>query len=468
MADLLTASVPLGLPPEYQAGSTLDDRRGQGEEATETAIAVVTQLDDWLSRLYAKQTSHQRIGELQTRVELLSKTAPREEARAVDWAALEPDLHALFDAACRVRELWAAKNKKAILEALARAVATCKGLKSLRSLMTASKGPGVWLQRLFPVWGCTLLSLGNNFAPEPESLAKVVIDEAGQCHPAYAVSALLRAKSALVIGDTNQLEPVIELSAADEARLLRPIKEKHRSWLTPFRAHESSYTSAQSVADRAVALRPVLIDHFRCQAEIAQICEQLCKYGLIARTPQKSCVGTVAELDHPLLVSAVQGEQRRLLGSWCNEAEVAQVAGWLSYLLRAGLAPGDIGVITPFRGQLDLLWRQLRQARIPLEKPMGSDEDDQLSLLSHHTTGVALGTVHRFQGGERRVILFTTTVTEAASLRFLNERVNLVNVAVSRAKEHLITIGHGPTLSAGANTRLLVQKARQRAPRLGV
>src|SRR5690606_17069421 len=120
----------------------------------------------------------------------------------------------------------------------------------------------------------------------------------------------------------------------------------------------------------------------------------------------------------------------------------------------------------PFRGQLDLLWRQLRQARIPLERPMGSEDDEQLSLLSRHTSGVALGTVHRFQGGERRVILFTTTVTDPASLRFLNERVNLVNVAVSRAKEHLITIGHTATLRAGANTRLLVAGARQRVPRL--
>lgn len=466
MSELLGAHLPLGLPPEYEPGSTLDGRRSSWEDATEAAIAIATEFDDWLSRLYARETSHQRTAELRARRELLEQNVPQGPHAQVDWSALEPDLHALFDASCRVRELWAAKNKKTLLEALQRAVATCKGQKSLRTLMTASKGPGVWLRRLFPVWGCTLLSLGNNFAPEPESLAKVVIDEAGQCHPAYAVSALLRAQSALVIGDTNQLEPVVELSAADEARLLKPIKEKHRGWLTPFRAYEGSYTSAQSVADRAVASRPVLVDHFRCQAEIALICEQLCNYGLVARAPAQSCAHVVAELDHPLLSSAVNGEQRRLLGSWCNEAEVTQVAAWVSYLLRAGLAPADVGVITPFRGQLDLLWRQLRQARIPLERPLGGDDDEQLSLLSRHTSGVALGTVHRFQGGERRVILFTTTVTDAASLRFLNERVNLVNVAVSRAKEHLITIGHAPTLKAGANTRLLVERARQRVPPL--
>ena len=48
-----------------------------------------------------------------------------------------------------------------------------------------------------------------------------VIDEAGQCHPAYAISALYRAQRALVIGDLHQLEPVIELDATEEARVLK-------------------------------------------------------------------------------------------------------------------------------------------------------------------------------------------------------------------------------------------------------
>lgn len=466
MSELLGVALPLGLPPELPSTLNVDERRERWEEATEYAITVVGELDDWIGELYAEQTSHQRLTELTARVQALTSRVPEMPAAAVDWAALEPELAKLFTAACQVRQLWAAKNKKPLLEALQRAATTCKSLKSLRSLLAASKGPGTWLQRLFPVWGCTLLSLGNNFAPDPESIARVVIDEAGQCHPAYAVSALLRAQSALVIGDTHQLEPVIELTAADEARLLKPIKEKHRGGLAPFRAFESSYTSAQSVADRAVTERPVLIDHFRCQSEIAQICEQLCNYGLVARAPRRSCAQTVPELDHPLLLARVTGEQRRLLGSWCNEAEVAEVAKWAAYLLRAGLTPAELGIITPFRGQLDLLWRQLRQARIPLEKPTFGEDDDQLSLLGAPTAGVALGTVHRFQGGERRVILFTTTVTDPGSLRFLNDRVNLVNVAASRAKEHLITIGHVPTLRAGANTRLLVQQAQERTARV--
>lgn len=483
ITELLGAPLPLRLPPQVNKTDAAAERRTAWEEATEEAIAVVSHLDDWLSELLTRKAAKRRLDELRHLTELSattsdetasetasSKTAANEsvanEADAIDWSALEPQLHELFQATCDVRELWAARNKKPLLDSLQRAVAACKAQKSLRSLLTASKGPGVWLQRLFPVWGCTLLSLGNNFPPELESLSKVVIDEAGQCHSAYAVSAMVRAQAVLVIGDTNQLEPVVELSAADEARLLKSVKARHLEDLKPYRVFEGSYTSAQSVADRVVLSRPVLIDHFRCQVEIAEVCEQLCNYGLVTRTPRRSCSQQVAELDHPLLLTPVAGEQQRLLGSWGNEAEVQLVVGWVQHLLRSGLSPADIGVITPFRGQLDLLWRQLRGARVPLEKPLLSDDDEQLSLLSHATSGVALGTVHRFQGGERRVILFTTTVSDRGSLRFLDHRVNLVNVAASRAKEHLITVGHSPTLSAGTNTRLLVKNARSRSPLL--
>jgi superfamily I DNA and/or RNA helicase len=73
--------------------------------------------------------------------------------------------------------------------------------------------------------------------------------------------------------------------------------------------------------------------------------------------------------------------------------------------------------------------------------------------------GVATGTVHRFQGGERRVVLFSTVVTEERSLRFLNGRVNLVNVAVSRAREHLVVVGSPEILRRGPYSRLLVERA---------
>ena len=93
-----------------------------------------------------------------------------------------------------------------------------------------------------------------------------------------------------------------------------------------------------------------------------------------------------------------------------------------------------------------------------------ADESDNLDLFGGRDQGLALGTVHRFQGGERSIILFSTTITEPSSLGFMNSRVNLINVAASRAREHLITLGHAPTLREGRYTRQLIDRATRIQP----
>lgn len=44
------------------------------------------------------------------------------------------------------------------------------------------------------------------------------------------------------------------------------------------------------------------------------------------------------------------------------------VVDWLRRLLWAGVSPGDVAVITPFRGQLQPLGQALRTARLPFEQ----------------------------------------------------------------------------------------------------
>jgi superfamily I DNA and/or RNA helicase len=73
--------------------------------------------------------------------------------------------------------------------------------------------------------------------------------------------------------------------------------------------------------------------------------------------------------------------------------------------------------------------------------------------------GLALGTVHRFQGGERRIVLFSSVVTRTGSLTFLNARPNLLNVAVSRAQQHFVCLGDRSVLVQGKLTRLMVEAA---------
>jgi superfamily I DNA and/or RNA helicase len=154
----------------------------------------------------------------------------------------------------------------------------------------------------------------------------------------------------------------------------------------------------------------------------------------------------------------LRGEQTASGGSWCNLLELRETVTLVESLLDHGVPAAELAIITPYRAQLERLFAALGERRIPLEF------NPELATGEHGAAGaaragVALGTVHRFQGGERSIVLFSSVVTHPLSLGFLNSRPNLLNVAVSRARHHFVCLGHAALLAQGARTRLLTAAA---------
>ncbi|MEZ4463316.1 MAG: AAA domain-containing protein [bacterium] len=261
--------------------------------------------------------------------------------RALPWHGA----HAHLTLANRVRETRG--GPRHLEPVLRRALERTSGRGSLRSIFEKDPETASWLRRLFPVMGCTLLSLGNVFPPEPGVVERVVVDEAGQCHPAYALAALMRAERALVIGDVNQLEPVVRLTAIDEQRVRRisdvAITDAE---LAPYRVHAENPGSAQRLADRAVKVRPQLRDHFRCQPAIIGLSDRLCGYHLAVHTPARSLVGQVPWLRDAVLLAAVEGQQVQARGSWANPQEADVVMEPLRQLSLRGVPPGRGRAVT--------------------------------------------------------------------------------------------------------------------------
>ena len=474
-----TLAGALGVPVELAGLSAVAARSGASLEdwadGIASALGPLVALEQALERSAQTEQAGARLQALEARIAELSRepgVAPASgahEQRAaepdVDRAPADADFLELFARALELRAAWLRENRAAISQSLQLAIVQARNLRSLRTLLDSPKAAGSWLRQLFPSFGCTLLSLGNALRSDQPSCRRVVIDEAGQCPSAYAVSALLRAHSALVIGDTHQLEPVVGLSREDERRISSGLGLKlPAERLAPYRMFDESGNSAQSLADRAVPARPSLSDHFRCQPAIIALPQAWCGYGMVVRTAPRSRSAQAPALRAAALFQDCAGTQERFAGSWINAAEIADVVGWLSYLLQCGIQPAEIGVITPFRSQSEALTRRLGAARIPLARAHHEEEEPDagpglFAARDLDRGGVAVGTVHRFQGGERSIILFSSTLTSAANLRFVDERVNLLNVAVSRAREHLLVIGHEATLLAGRHTRLLVSEA---------
>jgi hypothetical protein len=447
--------LPPVLPPSVDPAVLLE----AWEDASQAALAKVEELQLQLAQALGYARTRQRAEHLERQLAKLPEA--REVPHRVEDDALQ---RAVFECAAAVREAWAAAESEVLCASVERALSAVRSEYSLRALWSGDASDD-WrqLRQLFGIWGCTLLSLGNCFPARAGAIDQVVIDEAGQCHPTYAVSALLRSRSALIIGDVHQLEPVIGLELADDERVREACKlTLDAAALAPYRIHSAARCSVQGLADRAVHERPRLIDHFRCQAEIIAICDTLCSYGLRVHTPRQAPSVPLPYLPQPVSFIDVAGEQERLGGSWYNAAELAVTLELLQSLFAHGVSPEDVALITPYRGQLEQLQKQLAALSIPIDHSYELMDLDQPPPSAQR--GITLGTVHRFQGGERSVVLFSSVVTRHTSLGFLDQRENLLNVAVSRARHRFVAIGDRALLDKGERTRLLTRAATSVAP----
>ena len=332
---------------------------------------------------------------------------------------------ALYDAALALRDAWARAHRDVLLPRLATA------RDAARAEWTEARGKPVplalrELAALFPLAGCTLLSMRASFQLGADVIDRLVIDEAAQCAPIYAVPALARARRVMLTGDLAQLPPVYTLAAHTDDRLARGLDE---AAVTPFRMGVTSTASAQAVAEPRARARLALTEHFRSQHAIVALASRWSGYTLDVRTPPRSLEDLSPRLSQPVIVLPVPGVGARAPEGVVNEAEAAVAIALVAELVADGVAPSDIAVLTPFVGQSVRIEREL-VAR---------------GLLARD--GVLVSTVHRLQGGERRVVVFSVTATERRHLRWLAEHPHLLHVATSRAQDHLIVL-LDPTASA--------------------
>jgi len=339
------------------------------------------------------------------------------DAATVEHPAPAPD-PSLVEAALAVRDAWAYEHRAALLPRLHAAHGRLVDAPG-RERRTPIGELLLGLSPLFPVTGCTLLAMRSSFPLEPAVIDRLVVDEAGQCAPVYAVPALARASRALLTGDVAQLPPVYTLDDRVDDRLARGLSAEA---VGPFRMGTSSDTSAQRHAESRAATHRTLVEHFRSQPEIVALASAWSGYTLDVRTPRRSLTAVCSWLARPVMVVPVRGVGERTPAGVVNEAEARKAVTLVAALVADGVSAEDIAVLTPFVGQSATIERAL-QAR-----GLGG------------TRGVLVRTVHRLQGGERRVVIFSLTATESSHLRWVAERPHLLHVATSRAQDHLVVL----------------------------
>lgn len=139
--------------------------------------------------------------------------------------------------------------------------------------------------------------------------------------------------------------------------------------------------------------------------------------------------------NYPIIFHAIPGLDQREASSpsFFNVDEVLQVKAYVEEVQRLGAVPDDVGIITPYHGQV----LKIRKA-----------------LSNSAMSRVKVASVEEYQGQERKVIIISTVRSSRNHIETdLRHTLGFVshprrfNVAVTRAKALLIVVGDPTTLS---------------------
>lgn len=255
---------------------------------------------------------------------------------------------------------------------------------------------------------------------------QVLIDEATQAtEPEALIPIVLGAKHLVMVGDHQQLGPVIMCKTAAKAGL------------------------TQSLYERLVAhgIRPIRLEvQYRCHPCLSEFPSARFYEGSLQngvseseRTMARLANGSDPDFpwpdpERPMLFHVCTGcEEISPSGtSFLNRSEAAAIEKIVTFFLKAGLSPAQIGVITPYEGQRAYACNHMLIAG---------------SLRAALYEEIEVASVDSFQGREKDVIILSCVRSnEHQGIGFLSDPRRL-NVALTRARFGLFVLGNARILA---------------------
>lgn len=374
---------------------------------------------------------------------------PRRLQTSSPWLAepLQQARDALFEAAFALHRAFIDAAARRLRHNLGVALAVMQGRPLSEAQEPARRSLWASLFLVVPVVSTTFASVARLFGPlGREQLGWLLLDEAGQAVPQAAVGAMWRARRVVAIGDPLQIEPVVTVAPRLIAAIFQEFSVPAEEWAAPV-------MSVQTLADRVSWLGTTLLQddgdlwvgcplrvHRRCEEPMFSISNRIAYGGLMVQATPKTAspLGKVLGESRWIDVDgAAVGDPA--MGKWSpREGEVA--AELLARALDAkpadpDLSDPDLFFITPFR----LVAQNLR--RLLQSKP---EIRDKLSGSPWRWVQDRVGTIHTFQGKEAEAVVLVLGApleASAGARRWAGYPPNLLNVAVSRARQRLYVVG---------------------------
>jgi hypothetical protein len=414
--EFLTESLP---------GSVRDDllraaRRDPGYETLAGTFEQLANVGEWLESLEDLEATAAELSSLPESGSLAKEMRElKEEKATIATEVLQDD--------------WTGR----IASSRARVLQLVREYFDLSAKMRSVRGAAEWLRVLddftdtiealgsyLPAWIVTNLSARRSLPLQPGLFDLVVVDEASQCDAASGLPLLFRARRAVVIGDPHQLRHISTLRLDRESSIAQ---EADAEDLLPEWSYvrRSLYDVAESAILSARESPVFLAEHYRSYPDVIEFSNRVFYQSrLVLRTDIPALAKRLEGQPLGVFWHDTPGRVPETIRSAWNESEVTAVAEFVGRLCDGGLLSRSdvrIGLVTPFRFQMERLEEALRTA------PWWEGIRGR----------VTVGTAHRFQGDECDLVVFSPVVATGIrdrTARWVAETDQLLNVAITRAR----------------------------------
>uniref|UniRef100_A0A182YDW8 DNA replication ATP-dependent helicase/nuclease n=1 Tax=Anopheles stephensi TaxID=30069 RepID=A0A182YDW8_ANOST len=349
------------------------------------------------------------------------------------------------------------------------------------------------LYEQFPIVAVTCQGSGHAMIGQ-RTFDYCIVDEATQVFQASIIRPLLRCKKFLLVGDPDQLPPVVKSAKArslgateslfhrldqEGSYCVLPTQYRMNRVLTKL-ANDFTYDGKLVCGNDVVANATLKLPNLQTVRRIYEVERWLMK--TISNQIDLSAVVVNTGNTHQLNLSyqklseeTAPNDRDRATKSHVkctNISEVALVVYICKALLQAGVKQESIGIIAPFRAQVDLIRKKIfklsdnqKSAAAMVHSPSNDSTAGDEQALSNDSCAIEVNTVDQYQGKDKKIIIFSCTKSKnlaAASDKngaaaapaegeILNDKRRLT-VAITRAQEKLIVIGDLGTLDSSYST----------------
>ncbi|MEQ1665782.1 MAG: AAA domain-containing protein, partial [Bdellovibrionales bacterium] len=260
------------------------------------------------------------------------------------------------------------------------------------------------LTKLFPIILTTNIS--SRKLGRTHKFDLLVMDEAGQCDIATSLIPISKCKNMVLIGDTNQLKPIVIFEESRNQQLMDQFGID--------KAYDYYNNSILSVYKRIDNIsRDILLSyHYRCGQKIIN-------YSNMRFYENKLNLSKIKKNGELKLIEVNNINQKD------RNASIEEAQEIIKYIAENKLK--DVFIITPFRNQQSVLNHYLEEAKAN-------------AVID---SSVSCGTIHKIQGQENKTIIISTSISRNTSSRtydWIKNNSQLINVGVTRAQENLVVV----------------------------